>query len=65
MSDQNRPDAPKTLKLFRLSLNGAVELGCHLVIYGGTAIVYRVVRSGYQGRPIRTTHAFIWRVPYL
>eukprot|EP00965_Chrysotila_dentata_P096361 3184425-Pleurochrysis_carterae.AAC.1 len=28
--------------------------------YGGTAIDYRVVRSGDQGRPIKTTHAFIW-----
>eukprot|EP00965_Chrysotila_dentata_P190862 6174158-Pleurochrysis_carterae.AAC.3 len=32
-------------------------------IYGGTAIRYGAVRSGRQGYPIWTTHAFIWRVP--
>eukprot|EP00965_Chrysotila_dentata_P256479 6212550-Pleurochrysis_carterae.AAC.2 len=32
--------------------------------YGGTAICYGVLRSGDQGRPIKTTHAFIWLVPY-
>eukprot|EP00965_Chrysotila_dentata_P030204 1005296-Pleurochrysis_carterae.AAC.1 len=33
------------------------------VIYGDTAIYYGAVRSGRQGDPAWTTHAFIWRVP--
>eukprot|EP00965_Chrysotila_dentata_P143486 4740831-Pleurochrysis_carterae.AAC.1 len=32
--DQNGPDAPKILNFFRLSLDGAVELVCQLVIVG-------------------------------
>eukprot|EP00965_Chrysotila_dentata_P114935 3798937-Pleurochrysis_carterae.AAC.1 len=35
----------------------------YTVIYGGTANCYRVLRSGDQCRPIKTTHAFIWRAP--
>eukprot|EP00965_Chrysotila_dentata_P223692 6193725-Pleurochrysis_carterae.AAC.1 len=35
-----------------------------LLIYGGTAICYGAVGSGRQGYPIRTMHAFIWRLPF-
>eukprot|EP00965_Chrysotila_dentata_P095301 3150071-Pleurochrysis_carterae.AAC.1 len=35
-----------------------------VISYGGTASCYRAVRSVVQGRPIRTTQAFIRRVPY-
>eukprot|EP00965_Chrysotila_dentata_P230426 6197768-Pleurochrysis_carterae.AAC.1 len=42
--------------LANLAVNGSLNIA------GNTATGYRAVRSGVQGRPIKTTHAFVWRV---